>query len=237
VSYRYGAADAADTHLIRGGLFVPLVSRDGNALGTLALFWRTPGYEPPSERVAAIEQIAATCIPAIENARRYREARQMAETDALTGFFNQRYFHETLRREALRAQRYDRRLALLILDLDDFKAVNDRIGHLAGDAVLAQVAERLRNSIRSVDVGCRVGGDEFAVIMPESTADDAAQLFQRMHDAVASMSVPGGGRVRISAGIAELRHGETAAGLFERADSALYHAKDLGKDQASVATD
>jgi diguanylate cyclase (GGDEF)-like protein len=237
VSYRYGVADAADTHLIRGGLFMPLVSRDGSALGTLALFWRTPGYEPPHERVVAIEQIAATCIPAIENARRYREARQMAETDALTGFFNQRYFHETLRREALRAQRYDRRLALLILDLDDFKSVNDRIGHLAGDAVLAQVAERLRNSIRSVDVGCRVGGDEFAVIMPESTAEDATQLFQRMHDSVATVSVPGGGRVRISAGIAELRHGETAAGLFERADSALYQAKDLGKDRASVAAD
>src|SRR4029079_14777829 len=201
VSYRYGAADAADTHLIRGGLFVPLVSRDGNALGTLALFWRTPGYEPPPERVGAVEQIAATCIPAIENARRYREARQMAETDALTGFFNQRYFHETLRRggppprrftqrycretlrrDSLRAQRYDRRLALLIVDLDDFKAVNDRIGHLAGDAVLAQAAERLGHVIPSVVVGCRVGGDEFAVIMPESTADDAAQLFQRMHD-------------------------------------------------------
>src|SRR5512134_908645 len=68
VSYRYGAADVADTQLIRGGLFVPLVSRDGNALGTLALFWRTPGYEPTPERVAAIEQIAATSIPAIENA-------------------------------------------------------------------------------------------------------------------------------------------------------------------------
>ena len=237
VSYRYGAADAADTQLIRGGLFVPLVSREGQSLGSLAQFWRRPGFEPSSQRVAAIEQIAATCIPAIENARRYREARQLAETDALTGFFNQRYFHETLRREALRAQRYDRQLALLIIDLDDFKAVNDRIGHLAGDAVLAQVAEQLRNEIRSVDIGCRVGGDEFGVIMPESTAEDASQLFQRMHDAVSTMSVPGGGRVRISAGIAELRHGETAAGLFERADSALYRAKDLGKDRASIATD
>ena len=95
VSYRYGAADAADTHLIRGGLFLPLVSRDGNALGSIALFWRTPGYEPSHERVAALEQIAETCIPAIENARRYREARQLADNDALTGFFNQRYFHET----------------------------------------------------------------------------------------------------------------------------------------------
>ena len=191
VSYRYGAADAADTHLIRGGLFLPLVSRDGSALGSLALFWRTPGYEPCHERIAAIEQIAETCIPAIENARRYREARQLAETDALTGFFNQRYFHETLRRESLRAQRYDRRLALLILDLDDFKAVNDRIGHLAGDAVLAQVAEKLRNEIRSVDIGCRVGGDEFAVIMPESTSDDAGQLFQRMHDSLVGHVGPG----------------------------------------------
>jgi diguanylate cyclase (GGDEF)-like protein len=237
VSYRYGAADAADTQLIRGGLFVPLVSREGSTLGSLALFWRTPGYEPTPQRVGAVEQIAMTCIPAIENARRYREARQMAETDALTGFFNQRYFHETLRREALRAQRYDRRLALLILDLDDFKTVNDRIGHLAGDAVLAQVAERLRNEIRSVDVGCRIGGDEFAVVMPESTTEDASQLFQRMHDAVSTMSTPGGGKVRISAGIAELHHGETAAGLFERADSALYRAKELGKDRASVATE
>ena len=103
--------------------------------------------------------------------------------------------------------------------------------------MLAQVAERLRNEIRSVDIGCRVGGDEFAVIMPESTAEDASQLFERMHDAVATMSVPGGHRVRVSAGIAELRHGETAAGLFERADSALYRAKDQGKDQRELAAE
>ena len=237
VSYRYGATDAADTQLIRGGLFIPLVSREGSTLGSLALFWRTPGYEPTPQRVGAVEQIAVTCIPAIENARRYREARQMAETDALTGFFNQRYFHETLRREALRAQRYDRRLALLILDLDDFKTVNDRIGHLAGDAVLAQVAEQLRNEIRSVDIGCRVGGDEFAVVMPESTEDDASQLFDRMRDGVSTMPMPGGHRVRLSAGIAELRHGETAAGLFERADAALRRSKDAGKNRATTASE
>lgn len=235
VSYRYGAANAADTHLIRGGLFMALPGREGSQLGTIALFWRTPGFEPSQERISAIEQIAETSIPAIENARRYREARQLAETDALTGFFNQRYFHEMLRREALRAQRYDRRLALLILDLDDFKAVNDRIGHLAGDAVLAQVAEQLRNEIRSVDIGCRVGGDEFAVVMPESTAEDAAQLFERMHRSVTAMPVPGGQQVRLSAGIAELAHGETAAGLFERADSALRRSKDEGKDRATTA--
>ena len=104
VSYRYGPGEAANTELIRGGLFLPLVGREGQALGALALFWRTPRFEPPQERIAALEEIAGACIPAIENARRYREARRQSETDALTGFFNQRYFHETLRREAQRAQ-------------------------------------------------------------------------------------------------------------------------------------
>jgi diguanylate cyclase (GGDEF)-like protein len=160
-----------------------------------------------------------------------------ADIDPLTDVLNRRGFERELKRSLAYVKRHGTGAALVYVDLDDFKSVNDRIGHLAGDAVLAQVAERLRNSIRSVDVGCRVGGDEFAVIMPESTAEDATQLFQRMHDSVATVSVPGGGRVRISAGIAELRHGETAAGLFERADSALYQAKDLGKDRASVAAD
>jgi diguanylate cyclase (GGDEF)-like protein len=235
VSYRYGPGDAANTELLRGGLFIWLVGREGQALGRLAMFWRRPGFDPPAERVEALEQIAAACVPAIENARRYREARRLAETDALTGFFNQRYFHDTLRREALRAQRYSRRLSLLIVDLDDFKRVNDTIGHLAGDAVLAQIAERMRDQIRSVDIGCRIGGDEFAVILPESTTTDAELLFQRIHESIKTLNMPGGQHVRVSAGIAELHHGETAAGLFERADSALYRAKDLGKDRASVA--
>ena len=235
VSYRYGPGEAANTELIRGGLFMSLVGREGQALGSLALFWRTPRFEPPQERIAALEEITTACIPAIENARRYREARRQSETDALTGFFNQRYFHETLRREAQRAQRYARRMAILILDFDDFKLVNDRVGHLAGDAVLAQVADRLRDQVRSVDIGCRIGGDEFAVILPESTAVDAEQLFERMHAAVETMTIPGGMKVRISAGIAELHQGETAASLFERADTALYRAKELGKNRAAVA--
>ena len=86
--------------------------------------------------------------PAIENARRFREARHQADLDALTGLHNRRYFHETLARETARAQRYNRRLALIVFDLDDFKAINDRIGHLAGDTVLAEVAERVRDVVR-----------------------------------------------------------------------------------------
>jgi two-component system, cell cycle response regulator len=237
VSFRYSAADlAARDDLIRGGLFVPLSGRDGSSLGTISLFWRRPDYEPSREQIEAAEYLAESCVPAILNARRYREARQLAETDALTGLFNQRYFHETLRREVLRAQRYGRSLALVVLDLDDFKAVNDRIGHLAGDGVLSQIAEGLGQAVRSVDIACRVGGDEFAVILPESGVAEANQLYRRVQDAMRDMaSGVEGQRLRFSAGIAELEHGDTAAALFERADSALYRAKDLGKDRADIA--
>jgi diguanylate cyclase (GGDEF)-like protein len=237
VTYRYGPEhDSSSGELIRGGLFVPLEGRELHPLGTLSLFWRRPDHEPARENVEAAQQLADSCVPAIENARRYREARQLAETDALTGLYNQRYFHETLRREVLRAQRYGRNLGLIVFDLDDFKAINDQIGHLAGDGVLAQAAERLRDAVRTVDIACRIGGDEFAVILPESTVADADLLFRRVHEAVrATTFTAGGQRLRLSAGIAELQHGDTAASLFERADAALYRAKDLGKDRADIA--
>jgi diguanylate cyclase (GGDEF)-like protein len=237
VTYRYGPDhEAAAAELIRGGLFVPLEGRELHPIGTLALFWRRAGHEPTREHIEAAEHLAESSVPAIENARRYREARQLAETDALTGLYNQRYFHETLRREVLRAQRYGRNLGLIVFDLDDFKAINDQIGHLAGDGVLAQAAERLRDAVRSVDIACRIGGDEFAVILPESTVADADLLYRRVHEAVrASAFTAGGHRLRLSAGIAELQHGDTAASLFERADAALYRAKDLGKDRADIA--
>jgi diguanylate cyclase (GGDEF)-like protein len=236
VSYRYGRdQDLPQEELIRGGVFIPLVGRELRPIGTLSLFWRDSDHEPGSDQVEQAESIAESSMPAIENARRYGEARKLAETDALTGLYNQRYFHETLRREVQRAQRYERNLALIVFDLDDFKAINDQIGHLAGDRVLSQASERLREAVRSVDVACRIGGDEFAVILPESSAVDADQLYRRVHNAMRGTALgPEGHRLRVSAGIAELEHGDTAASLFERADGALYRAKDLGKDRVDI---
>jgi len=237
VNYRYGPEDGdSESERIRGGLFLPLVGRDSQQLGTMALFWRRSGHEPSPEQVEALEQLAQDCIAAIENARRFREARQLAETDALTGLFNQRFFHETLRREVLRAQRYGRSLSLIIFDLDDFKSINDRIGHLAGDDVLAQAAGRLRDAVRSVDIACRIGGDEFAVILPESGTTDADQLYDRVHKALSTTALATGGRLRLSAGAAELQHGDTSARLFERTDAALYRAKGAGKDRLELGT-
>jgi diguanylate cyclase (GGDEF)-like protein len=237
VSYRYGRdREGLDADLIRGGAFIPLMGRELRPVGTLSLFWRAPDHEPSSEQIDQAEHLAASSISAIENARRYGEARKLAETDALTGLFNQRYFQETLRREVMRAHRYQRKLTLIVFDLDDFKSINDQVGHLAGDRVLAQAADRLREAVRSVDVASRIGGDEFAVIMPESASDDGEQLFRRVHNSMRGTALgPDEQRLRLSGGIAELLHGDTPASLFERADAALYRAKELGKDRADIA--
>ena len=159
-SYRY-SPEEVELHgdLIRSGLAVPMPGDDGE--GYLVVFSRGE-LDVDDEGVGELEQLAERAGPAIDNARRFREARELADFDALTGLHNRRYFHETLAREVARAHRYGRDLALVVFDLDDFKAINDRIGHLAGDAVLADAAKRVRDVVRSADIACRVGGDEFA---------------------------------------------------------------------------
>jgi len=229
VALRYRIDDAAgESAVLRSGVVVPLRA-EGATIGSLGAWTRSSGRELTEAAVDQLERLALRAGPALENARRYAEARALADLDALTGLHNRRYFHETLAREVARAARYRRRLALIVIDLDDFKAVNDRVGHLAGDGVLAEAAERLRSVMRSADVACRVGGDEFAVILPESGAEDAELLAGRIARAIAARPIAGAGTLRLSAGVAELGDGDRPDDLFERADSALYRAKELGK--------
>jgi len=229
----YADAAAGEASVCHG-LAVPVQSESG-PVGLLCVFSREPAPALPEEALVALEDLAARAGPAIDNALRFREARQLAELDAHTGLHNRRYFHETLAREVARAHRYERPLALVIFDLDDFKAVNDRLGHLAGDAVLAQVGERVRNVVRTADIPCRVGGDEFAVILPESTLEDAEQLYARLQAQMAARPIAEAGRLHISGGIAELRPQDDAVSFFERADDALYRAKEAGKGRVAVA--
>src|SRR5437773_2927867 len=159
MSYTYPELERGerDEAVISSGLAVPLPGETAT-LGYLTVFTRAKGYQYSDEDVLLLESLAVHAGPAIENANRFREARQQADLDALTGLHNRRFFHETLARECARAHRYERSLALVVLDIDDFKAINDRIGHLAGDAVLAAVAERLQSVVRSADIASRVGG-------------------------------------------------------------------------------
>src|SRR5213596_3000998 len=214
--YQYPAELATSdgpTGLIHSGLAVPIPG-EGGSIGFVAVFSRSRSWT--DDEVRELEELALRAGPAIENAKRFREARQLADLDALTGLHNRRYFHETLSREVARAHRYDRQLALVVLDLDDFKAINDRIGHLTGDAVLAESAERVRDVVRSADIACRVGGDEFAVIMPESTLADADQLYRRLQSTLAAEPVGQAGRLSFSAGVAELVPDDDPTAFFER---------------------
>ena len=208
---------------------------DAEPIGFLTVFSRSPSRSFGDPELEALEELSSRAGPAIENARRFREARRLADLDALTGLHNRRYFHETLEREVARAQRYGRKLSLIVFDLDDFKAINDRIGHLPGDAVLAEAAERVRGAVRSADVACRVGGDEFAIVMPESALHDADQLYRRVRSAVSAGPIGQAGRVFLSAGVAELQEDDNPTSFFERADEALYRAKEAGKGQVRQA--
>jgi diguanylate cyclase (GGDEF)-like protein len=234
IAYQYPPSLEAED-LVHSGLAVPVPGEAGPT-GFIAIYSRSRSHRFEEAAIRELEELSQRAGPAIENARRFREARQLADLDALTGLHNRRYFHETLAREVARAQRYDRQLALIVLDIDDFKAINDRIGHLAGDGVLAETADRVREAVRSADVACRVGGDEFAVILPESTTDDADQLYHRLRGAISSRPVAHAGRLFVSAGIAELVAGDDPTAFFERADEALYRAKELGKGQVVEAS-
>jgi diguanylate cyclase (GGDEF)-like protein len=157
-----------------------------------------------------------------------RRTRELANLDPLTGLYNRRYFQDVLGRELARSRRYERSLALLLLDLDDFKTVKDRVGHLAGDAVLAQAAACVRAVVRGADVACRIGGDELAVILPEASAADAEAIYHRLQEALAEQPVEG---IELSAsgGVAEAGVEDDADAFVGRADTALYAAKATGK--------
>jgi diguanylate cyclase (GGDEF)-like protein len=236
MSYTYPELErqGGGTDIIHSGLAVPLTGEQ-DTLGYLTVFTRSQEHHFSDDDVRQLETLALRAGPAIENARRFREARQLADLDALTGLHNRRFFHETLSRECARAHRYERKLALIVFDLDDFKDVNDRIGHLAGDAALAEAAERVRSVVRTADIACRVGGDEFAVILPESSLEDADQLYRRILSAVSSRPLGQAGKLYLSAGVGELRPEDDPVSFFQRADDALYRAKEAGKGRVVAA--
>lgn len=236
ITYRYRIDDVENSSAtrIRSGVALPMRA-DGSSVGTLSAFTRSAGAKLGESEIDQLERLAVRAGPALENARKYSEARALADLDALTGVHNRRYFHETLAREVARAHRYHRRLATIVFDLDDFKAINDRVGHLAGDAVLAEAAQRMLTVVRSADIACRVGGDEFALVLPESSAEEAQMLAARIARAISVRPIGAAGTLQLSAGVAELRPGDRPNDLFERADEALYRAKELGKAQTVAA--
>ncbi|WP_432985379.1 diguanylate cyclase [Dactylosporangium sp. CA-233914] len=217
------------------------------ARGVLALYDRHGFDEFDDADLVTLRTFAGQAAVAVDNVRVHEEAQRLSLTDPLTGLSNYRYLRESLRREVERASRFGRALAVLALDLDHFKEVNDTHGHAAGDAVLAEFARRLRAEIREVDFAFRQGGEEFVALLPETDAGGAAVLAERLGAAVRRSPVivvsSDAGRpprripVTVSIGIAVYpHHGATGAAVLEAADDALYAAKAGGRDTYRLAS-
>jgi diguanylate cyclase (GGDEF)-like protein len=204
-------------------------------LGVLALYDRVGGDDFDDADLHTLRTFAGQAGIAVHNVRVHEEAQRLSLTDPLTGLWNYRYLRESLRREVERASRFGRMLAVLVLDLDHFKEVNDVYGHAAGDAVLGEFARRIRIGLREVDVAFRQGGEEFVVLLPETDAYGGAIVAERLGAAVRGMPMPiearGAIRVTVSIGVAVYpEHGADAQQVLRSADDALYAAKNAGRD-------
>lgn len=187
------------------------------------LFWQV-GFEPSVYVYGGVFNLGLTLVFGTALALKNR---QMI-TDGLTGLFNDRYFRNALQWEVDRANRYGRPLSLLMIDLDHFKPLNDRHGHLAGDQVLREMGRLILLTRRESDLAARYGGDEFVLILPETGIEGARHLVQRLRERIEAAPWRCDGQpvaVAASMGAAELRHGQTAGQFLREADQALYADK------------
>jgi diguanylate cyclase (GGDEF)-like protein len=215
-------------------LEIPLGEVGGG--GTLVLYPVTGGFADESSSLA--RSLAAQATVALENARLHRRVERQAVTDGLTELANRRQLDEALANEIGRVERFGGSLALIYADLDDFKAVNDRHGHQAGDDVLRAFADVLRRTVREIDLPARHGGEEFAVLAPETDIEGALRLAERIREELASAPVEttaGPIAVTASFGVSSFPAEPSAAELFAAADRALYEAKRAGKNRVVVA--
>ncbi len=185
-----------------------------------------------------LEAIAGHAAVALANAHRYEEMEERAQRDALTNLANHGCFWQTLETELKRADRHGRELSLVLIDVDHFKAYNDRYGHRQGDAALVAVSRVIAGCSRAHDVPARYGGEEFAVILPETPFEGALAFAEKMRQSVEELLLENEGKSRltVSAGVASLSKGEaTSASLVEAADAELYRAKSLGRNRVCAA--
>ena len=212
-------------------VYLPLVSF-GQLLGVLVLESATCDAFVPAD-VGALESVSDICAAALQNARYFDRVRQLAYIDGVTGIFNRRYFEVRIAEEIARANRHGLTFSVIMIDVDHFKQLNDDFGHLLGDEVLRQVSAILAQQLRKSDVLSRYGGEEFAVITPETGLDSALIVADKLRRVVESWHFPGVRRpVTISAGVAEFPlQGGTRDELVRAADEALYTAKQGGRNR------
>lgn len=218
-------------------VFFPLLSNGGEPLGVLTA--RSKAYKGLDyHEHRYLQQFAKVLAGLIEHSNAYTRISRSATYDDLTGFYGRRIFFELLDKELSKGVRNDHPTTVMMMDLDHFKAINDRYGHEAGDQVLKFFADLVRKVLRNSDIVGRVGGEEFAVLLPETTADDASMLARRVlqHASAASVDTDHGNTVcfTVSIGIACSAKLLEGGALMRQADNALYRAKRDGRNRVEV---
>jgi diguanylate cyclase (GGDEF)-like protein len=221
----------------RSEIAIPLMA-EGRVIGVLNAESQQPGAYTP-DHLRTLSVIAQQAAVVLRSAQLYEEMRRLAATDALTGLWNRRHFLQQLEDTLKRARRYREAFALVLLDVDHFKAVNDGHGHSAGDRVLQAVAGAMREWVRDTDTVARIGGDEFAALLLQTDGERARPVVERLRDAVQALCVHQGDAaipLAVSAGVAFYpAHGADPEALLSRADGALYEAKRLGRNRVALA--
>jgi diguanylate cyclase (GGDEF)-like protein len=239
-----GSAANGGASLLKSAALVPLPRKD-RATGALCFASRDATRftrHHATDFLAHLGAVAAVCI---ENAVNRARLLRAGITDFLTGWHNRRYLQQRLKEELARAQRRASTMSCLMMDIDRFKSINDGYGHLAGDAALKEVAHRVEGQIRSMDTAARFGGDELAILLPDTTQAEAAHLAERIREAIAAEPFALNSQVvrnlTISIGVAALspgRHETDLKALADRlvaeADAALYRAKALGRNRVQL---
>jgi len=218
----------------RSRLSIPLISF-GQTLGVLSLHSSRRNAFRENE-LQPLESVADICANSIQNAHYVERVKQLAYLDGLTGIFNRRFFELRIMEEIERARRYGTGMAVVMIDIDQFKRLNDEFGHLLGDEVLRQVSSLFQRQLRKIDVVCRYGGEEFAILLSQTNTPQAMTIAEKLRRMVEGWQFPGVPRtVTISAGVASFPiHGKTRDEIIHAADSGLYAAKQAGRNHVCL---
>ncbi len=217
-------------------IIAPLICQD-RVVGVLNLADKVGDKGFSCEDTTLVELFSQLVGASIGNVKLFEKVQRQATTDGLTGLANHRSFYEVLEKELWRSRRYGGRISLIMIDVDNLKKINDLHGHRAGDKVIKHIANKIRQCIRHIDTASRYGGDEFAVILPNTSLNDAVVVAERMVETVAKSTVIWNRQripLSISVGLGEYNADSSPEDMTSRSDEALYNAKQAGKNTVRI---